>query len=111
MNDGLKESWRTRLIAVLDSFPELSRAILFGSRAKGTYRRESDIDLAIEGTDGTPLGIELRLRLVAAVDALDLPVNVDLVDVNDLKNPELLKAIRRDGRLWWAASGVLEGMK
>lgn len=35
----------------LRSFPEIDRAILFGSRALGNYKKGSDVDIAIIGGD------------------------------------------------------------
>ena len=38
-----------RIRAVLVRHPSVTRAVLFGSRAKGNFREGSDIDLALEG--------------------------------------------------------------
>ncbi|HTG45994.1 MAG TPA: nucleotidyltransferase domain-containing protein, partial [Verrucomicrobiae bacterium] len=37
------------LIEVFRRHPEVTRVILFGSRAKGTHRPSSDVDLALTG--------------------------------------------------------------
>jgi len=44
----LREKDRQTLKAALARFPEIRQAWVFGSRAAGTARRASDIDLAIE---------------------------------------------------------------
>jgi predicted nucleotidyltransferase len=64
-------------------------AVLFGSRARGTARPDSDVDLAVEapGGDLLTLGAEL-------VTALDL--EVDVVDLADATIP-LLEHLIRDG--------------
>jgi predicted nucleotidyltransferase len=41
---------------VLAHFPEVRKAVLFGSRAKGTAKQGSDIDLALHGE-----GLDWRL--------------------------------------------------
>lgn len=46
---GLPAAVRDAVAAVLARHPQVSRAILFGSRAKGTNEPASDIDLALEG--------------------------------------------------------------
>lgn len=55
---------------------------VFGSRAKGTARRGSDLDLAIDA--GTPLPLSLKSRLAVALDEAPLPFNVDLVDLHSI---------------------------
>jgi predicted nucleotidyltransferase len=39
-----------RIQGVLEQFPEVEKALLYGSRAKGTYRPGSDIDLTLCGS-------------------------------------------------------------
>ncbi|MYD89290.1 MAG: nucleotidyltransferase domain-containing protein [Caldilineaceae bacterium SB0662_bin_9] len=76
MNDGLKERNRAKIRQVLASHPGVERAVLFGSRATGTYRPGSDVDLALAG-DGlthTDLG-----AIGAAMEATTVPQMVDLV--------------------------------
>ena len=36
-----------QIIAVLRRFPQIEKAVLFGSRARGDYRPQSDYDIAI----------------------------------------------------------------
>ncbi|QVL48030.1 MAG: nucleotidyltransferase domain-containing protein [Thiocapsa sp.] len=50
----------------------------FGSRAKGTARPYSDLDLAII-TD-TPLSLDVRAALAEELSESDLPWRVDIVD-------------------------------
>ncbi|MEW6606108.1 MAG: nucleotidyltransferase domain-containing protein [bacterium] len=53
MNNGLKESEIEKIIEALKRFPQIEQAIIFGSRAKGSHKKGSDIDLAIKGKDIT----------------------------------------------------------
>jgi predicted nucleotidyltransferase len=54
----------------------------FGSRTFGRARRYSDLDLAIGGT--TPLPVSARFDLSDALDASMLPIEVDVIDLNDV---------------------------
>ena len=45
----MSDDYRERITGVLQRYPQVHRAVLFGSRAKGTARNGSDIDLALEG--------------------------------------------------------------
>lgn len=48
---GLSEQTIAQITGVLTGFPDVERAVLFGSRAKGTHKRGSDIDLALAGNN------------------------------------------------------------
>lgn len=55
------------------------RALAFGSRVKGTARRFSDLDIAVDGATAIPwmtLG-----QLKEALSESDLPMRVDVVDL------------------------------
>ena len=54
----------------------------FGSRAFGQARRYSDLDLAVGGD--LPLPTSTRMNLLDAFDASLLPIEVDVVDLNDV---------------------------
>lgn len=46
---GLKDSDITAIRQILSQFPEVQRALVFGSRAKGNHQNGSDVDLALKG--------------------------------------------------------------
>jgi predicted nucleotidyltransferase len=54
------------------------RPVVFGSRAEGTARRYSDIDL---GLAGEPLPFDGLARLTEAFEDGDLPYRVDVVNL------------------------------
>ena len=82
------------IIEVLDRFPEIELAILFGSLATGTPRVDSDVDLAVSA--GQPLTQAQRMALIAAIaEATGRPV--DLVDLARVGEP-LLGQILAKGR-------------
>ena len=70
----------------------LSLLILFGSRARGDFRRDSDIDLAASG--GSIDGFRL-----AAEEETDTLLQYDVLDLNALTDINLLDEIRRDGKI------------
>ena len=74
--------------------------VLFGSRAKGTHRPASDIDLALFGElDSAALAFAARL-----LDESLLPYHVDLLPHRDIANAELLVHIERVGVVMWEAA-------
>ena len=90
---GLTASELELLRQALAATPGLSRARLFGSRAKGTSRPSSDIDLAVEGlTD--ELAVEALRDLL---NELPLPYTVDVQALENIKNADLRAHIARVG--------------
>lgn len=66
---------------------------LFGSRAKGTYKNNSDIDLAIFENVNKDDEFKIRNEL----DELDIIYKIDLVFVNKKTKTELLESIILEG--------------
>jgi predicted nucleotidyltransferase len=52
---------------------------VFGSRAKGTHRATSDLDLAVDG--GGPITMATRAALEFAFSESALPYRVDIIDL------------------------------
>lgn len=78
---------------VFDRHPEVSAAILYGSRAKGTHRPSSDVDLAVVG-DLTPLAAE---AIAGELDELPLPYRFDVQPVARITHEPLREHIERVG--------------
>jgi len=91
---GLKESVIAAMKGVFTACPQIERVILYGSRAKGTFRAGSDIDLTIVGDEVTHGQL---LRLANQLDDLLLPYKIDLSLLRQIENPELLEHIQRVG--------------
>jgi predicted nucleotidyltransferase len=60
--------------------------VLFGSRAKGTARKESDVDLAVTGT-ADDRDVE---ALILDLDELPLPYKFDVKDLARIRHASLL---------------------
>ena len=86
---------------VLGKFPEVEKALLFGSRAKGTNRPGSDMDIAIQGANISPMTVA---RVKAEMDESNLPFRVDVVWHNEKLNPNLTAHIQRIGRVIYDAA-------
>ena len=96
MNIGISDIEKERLIATLVKVPGLRKAVVYGSRAKGTNKRFSDIDLTLVGDDLTYNDLN---RLAYNIDDLLLPYQVDLSLYSKLKNPALIEHINRVGQV------------
>ncbi len=96
MEFGLKDSEINALRETLASIPEVEEAIIYGSRARGTNRISSDIDITLKGRNLTYLQLAL---LDAKIDDLYLPYFVDLSLFSMLKNEDLIDSIAREGKV------------
>lgn len=101
MNDGLNEKTRKAIVGVLNQYPQIERAVLFGSRAMGTFTDTSDIDLALYGD----LSLRDQARIAAEMEQLSIPYKVDLVRMKTVSSPELLQHIRQHGKLFNSETG------
>ena len=100
---GLNARTIARIISVLARFPEVEKAVLFGSRAKGTHRPGSDIDLALVGTD---LSWRKLGQIDNALDDLLLPYRFSLIEFGGKTDPEMAAHIRRVGKTFYERSAV-----
>ena len=91
---GLPDEVLPRLLAILTSNPKIKQLTLYGSRAKGNWRRGSDIDLCIDGAD---LSLRDLDEIDARIDDLLLPWKVDITVLQQIDNPDLVEHIERVG--------------
>ncbi len=91
---GLTETDFTKVISIFEKFPVLEKVVLYGSRAKGNYRKYSDIDIVLKG-DGLNLKIQQQIEL--ALDDLYLPYSFDVSIFSRISNDELIAHVERVG--------------
>ena len=70
---------------------QAKKVILYGSRAKGTARERSDIDIAVSGVKNFGL-------LVEKVEELPTLYSVDIINMDTCRNQLLLEDIKQYGR-------------
>ncbi len=96
---GLPAAAVAKIKDALATFPAIETATLYGSRALGSHRPGSDIDLTLAG-DG--LDARTLARLDGALDDLLLPWRFDLSLQSSLQSPELIDHIQRVGTLFYS---------
>ena len=90
---GLTDHEVVLMCSVFGAHPDIREAILFGSRAKGTFRPQSDVDLALIG-----LADDLEAEAVADdLDRLPLPYRFDVKAHDAIAYQPLRDHIRRVG--------------
>ena len=83
-----------KIRGVFSQYPQVEKAILYGSRATGTYRNGSDIDLTL---CGNALTHSVLSRIDTELDDLLLPYTIDLSIFHQIDNPAMLEQIQRMG--------------
>ena len=70
---------------------QAKEVILYGSRAKGTARERSDIDIAVSGVNDFDL-------LVEKIEELPTFYSVDVLNMDTCRNELLMEDVRKYGR-------------
>ena len=101
MNYGLTDEDLKRMKAALKKVEEIDKAIIFGSRALGTFEKGSDVDIALKGKNLTS-NIVSQLHYELEEEST-LPYFFDIIDYGGIKEPELIEHIDRYGKIFYEA--------
>jgi uncharacterized protein len=99
---GLPLAAVEKIRSVFASHSEVERSVLYGSRAKGSYKNGSDIDLTMYGDD---LNQSLLLKILDELDELLLPWMIDLSIFRQIDNASLREHIQRVGVVFYDRKG------
>lgn len=75
MKYGLQDQHLRLLSEIIKKYPSVTHILLFGSRALGTHKRASDIDIALKGD--IPLWLIARLK--DELEESTLPYTCDIL--------------------------------
>ena len=95
-NIGLTDIEMQKLVSVLSSTRNIEKAIVYGSRAKRTNRKYSDVDLTLVGDNLTHHDLN---KVEMEIDDLLLPYEFDISLYSSLKNKEIIEHINRVGKV------------
>ncbi|HBA50272.1 MAG TPA: nucleotidyltransferase domain-containing protein [Lachnospiraceae bacterium] len=71
---------------------QVEKVILFGSRARGDYKRTSDIDLAVSGGDIARFALDVE-------EETSTLLKYDIVSLDQPVQEDLMASIEREGRV------------
>ncbi len=91
---GLSTTVLSLLQEIFGRFPAIDKVLIYGSRARGDFRPGSDIDMAVFAPE---LSEQQLAALWLALEESPIAFPMDLVHFDQLENPELKKAIEREG--------------
>ena len=95
LKNGLPEPVIQKIRAVFGHYPQVEKAVLYGSRAEGIYKNGSDIDLTLHG--GEDLTLNVLCKIANDLDDLYLPYTIDLSIFHDISDSDLIGNIQRVG--------------
>ncbi len=98
MKYGLKEETIKKINEVFSNYSEIKKVIIYGSRAKGSYKNGSDIDLTLIGEN---IKLEQLNKIDNELDNLMLPYSFDLSAYKELTNKEFIEHIDRVGLVFF----------
>lgn len=97
---GLPQATLETIRRVLSEVPAVNKAVIYGSRAKGTHRPGSDIDLTLFG-DG--LDLDTLGKIATQLDESPIPYQVDLSIFDLIDHAGLREHIERVGQPFYEA--------
>lgn len=98
MTFGFSPEQLEKIRNIFCNYRQIEQVILFGSRAKGTQREGSDIDLALKGR---ALDSRLLAHIALDYEALYLPWKLDVILYDTIENPDLKDHVDRVGVPFW----------
>ncbi len=88
---GIRDEVIQEICEIAEKY-KVEKVILFGSRARGDFRRTSDIDLAVKGGDFINFALDVD-------EETSTLLMFDFVDLNRSIQQELRENIEREGRI------------
>ena len=92
---GLPERTINELLEYFKTKPEIEKVVIYGSRAKNTYKNGSDIDFAI-WSDKDNIS-----EIAAELDELPTPYMFDVTNYKTLSHKNLKNSIDKDGLVFY----------
>jgi len=96
MNIGLNASDIEKMTNIFSAHSQLEKVVLYGSRAKGTFKQNSDIDITIIGSQ---LNLSNLQQIETELEDLLLPYKIDISIYHHITNPDLIEHISRVGKV------------
>lgn len=96
MNYGLKGKDLELIIEKLRDNINIEKAVIFGSRAMGNFKKGSDVDIVLYGSN---IENEIRNINLELNERTNLPYFFDILNYNEIKNLDLKKHIDKFGKV------------
>lgn len=95
---GIAPNVQKKLVRVFDDTPNLQQVFVYGSRARGDQRLESDIDLAVDAPEMTETDF---VMLKSRIEDLGLIYRTDVVNLSAVLSADFRTRIEKDKQVFW----------
>ena len=95
---GLEKKVIEPINTIFSKYTEVEKVVLYGSRAMGTYRNGSDIDLTFFGEN---LTLNILYAIETEIDDLLTPYMFDFSLFSQIDNEDLREHITRVGKVFY----------
>ncbi|OAA93675.1 nucleotidyltransferase family protein [Clostridium coskatii] len=90
----IDDKFKSELELIFSRYTEIEKVLLFGSRARGDNRNNSDIDLCIFGEGVTHL---ILAKINMDLNELNTCLSFDILSINEISKEELIENILKEG--------------
>lgn len=97
MELGIRDEIIEKIKEIAQEDKSIKKIYIFGSRAKGTYKSKSDIDIAVEFYDG--FDEEDFLRLYNAIQEINTLYKFDIINLNEDLEEKFKNNILEEGKV------------
>ena len=94
----MREKWQVKLDNIINELKKYNpkKIILFGSRARGDYKKNSDIDIAVD----LDLDFREKRKLKEKIDLISGLYSVDLIFLNEMEEEFKNKVLKEGKKLY-----------
>jgi predicted nucleotidyltransferase len=100
---GLSLNNINKINSVFNQYIDIDEVLIFGSRAKGNYRDNSDIDLVIKGEN---INLSTLQEIENKLEELYIPNSIDLIVYDSINNLDLINHINRVGKQFYKKGDI-----
>ena len=95
--ENIDRATQDKIVSLVTALIPGVKIYLFGSRARQTHSKWSDIDLALDG--GCQLPNAKVDEIKSVLEATNMPYKVDVLDFYSV-SADMQASIKRDGKIW-----------
>lgn len=97
MNENIDKETKEKIINLISALMPKVKIILFGSRARGTHGKWSDIDIALDAGKILPVADVDEIKSI--FKGTNIPYKIEIVDFHSVSK-DMQSAIKNEGVIW-----------
>lgn len=85
---------KNELSNIFSKYKEIKKVVIFGSRARGDYKKTSDVDICLFGNK---VDHAVLSKVWFDIEEINTYLSFDIINYNELVKKELINNILKDG--------------